>query len=42
MHDPALWAIWYLLLLMPPALIVGTLIYDRLERRRPARLRHRK
>jgi len=41
MHDPALWAIWYLLLLMPPVLVVGTLIYDRFERRRPTRLRQR-
>ena len=38
MHDPALWASWYLWLLAVPALVIGTLIRDWLQGRNPARL----
>jgi ferric iron reductase protein FhuF len=42
MHDPALWASWYLWLLVVPALVIGTLIRDWFQRRQPARSRRRK
>jgi len=42
MHDPALWASWYLWLLAVPALVIGTLIRDWLQGRYPARLRRRR
>ncbi len=42
MHDPALWASWYLWLLAVPALVIGTLIRDWLQRRQPERARRRK
>jgi hypothetical protein len=41
MHDPALWASWYIWLLTFPASIIATLIRDWLERRRLVRLRKR-
>jgi hypothetical protein len=41
MHDPALWASWYVWLLAVPALVIGTLIRDWFQRRNPVRLRKR-
>jgi uncharacterized membrane protein len=42
MHDPALWASWYVWLLAVPALVIGTLIRDWFQRRQPVRLRKRR
>ena len=39
MHDPALWASWYVWLLAVPVLVIGTLIRDWFHRRHPVRLR---
>ncbi|ULA60535.1 MAG: hypothetical protein LZF60_250115 [Nitrospira sp.] len=42
MHDPALWASWYVWLLAVPVLVIGTLIRDWFQRRHPVRLRKRR
>ncbi len=42
MHDPALWASWYLWLLTFPALVIGILVRDWVQRRQPARVRRRR
>jgi len=42
MHDPALWASWYVWLLALPALVIGTLIWDWIQRRQPVRVRRRR
>ena len=42
MHDPALWTSWYVWLLALPALVIGTLIWDWMQRRHPVRARRRR
>ncbi|HET9963445.1 MAG TPA: hypothetical protein VFQ34_13975 [Nitrospiraceae bacterium] len=39
MHDPALWASWYIWLLVIPAIVIGTVVSDWLQRRWLIRLR---
>jgi len=39
MHDVTLWAAWYLLLLAIPALLIGSLIRERVAHRRSRRHR---
>jgi len=40
MHDVTLWAAWYFLLLAIPALLIGSLIRDRVAHRRMSRRNH--
>ena len=42
MHDPALWASWYVWLLALPARVIGTLIWDWIQQRQPVRGRRRR
>ena len=42
MHDAMLWASWYVWLLALPALVIGTLIWDWIQRRQPVRVRRRR
>jgi hypothetical protein len=37
MHDTTLWAAWYLLLLAIPALLIGSLIRERVAHRRSSK-----
>jgi hypothetical protein len=39
MHDSALWASWYIWLLVIPAIVIGTVVSDWLQRRWLIRLR---
>ena len=42
MHDPMLWASWYVWLLALPALVIGTLIWDWVQGRQTVRVRRRR
>jgi len=37
MHDTTLWATWYLLLLIIPAMLIGSIIRERVAHRRISR-----